>query len=123
MDTTDATQLNVKPKNSPITSSYAGQTQIPRLDRNLGLIRIMHSASHHGMSLSRSISGGLANYPLDACGLLGKRALPGDDQPGEGVDDQGGVAKAHRYPNVGEVGKVGLVRFEVQEVPLDEIGD
>ena len=83
---------------------------------------MVYCAPHQGMSLSRSISSGLANRPLHEGGLLGQRALPGDDQPGEGINDEGGVAKAGSDGNVGEVRNVELVRFGSPEVPLDEIG-
>ena len=74
------------------------------------------------MSLWEAISGGLADRPFHKGGLLGKRALPGDDQTGEGVDDKGCVTKAGGDRNVGEIRIVELVGLSCPEASLDEIG-
>jgi hypothetical protein len=58
-------------------------------------------------ALPAPVGGSLPDGPLHDGGLLARRALPAGDQPGEGVDDERGVAEpaaAHRH--VGEVGHV-----------------
>ena len=75
-----------------------------------------------GISLSRAECCGLGDGVFDERGVLGRRALPADDPPGEGVDDEGWVGeRAACQAHVGEVGDQQPVRCGHPELALDQV--
>ena len=82
----------------------------------------MNRVTGQRMPLPRAVGRGLADRPLNEGGVLRQRALPADDQHGEGVDHERGVAEpATIERHVAEVGHVQLVGPRRPKAPPHQI--
>jgi hypothetical protein len=74
-----------------------------------------------GIALRGPERRGLGDGALDERGVFGRRALPADDQAGEGVDHERGVTEPGQRADVGEIGHQQGVRRLDSELPVDQV--